>query len=82
MLLFNKAQLNVYDNRKGGVCLRIRELREQKGLSQVQLAELSHVHRVSISMYETGRKKPNIDSLKRLAKALDVSTDDLLGESA
>lgn len=62
--------------------MNLRAIRKQKGLSQVQLAELSHVHRVSISMYETGRKKPNIDSLKRLAKALEVSTDDLLGESA
>ena len=62
--------------------MKLREIREQKGLSQVQLSELSHVDRVSISRYETGRKMPSVDSLKRLAKALDVSTDDLLGESA
>ena len=62
--------------------MKLREIRKQKGYSQGQLAELSHVHRVSISLYESGKKKPNIDSLKRLAVALDVSTDELLGESA
>ena len=62
--------------------MKLREIRKQKGLSQERLAELSHVHRVSISMFENGRKKPNVDSLKRLANALDVSTDELLGESA
>ena len=62
--------------------MKLREIRKQKGLSQEQLAELSHVHRVSISMFENGKKNPNVDSLKRLANALDVSTDELLGESA
>ena len=60
----------------------LKRLRKQKGLSQERLAELSHVHRVSISMFENGKKNPNVDSLKRLANALDVSTDELLGESA
>ena len=62
--------------------MNLREIRKRKGLSQGRLAELSHVHRVSISLYESGKKKPNVDSLKRLANALEVSTDELLGESA
>lgn len=62
--------------------MNLRVIRKQKGLSQEQLAELTNIDRVSISMYETGKKNPNVDRLKRLAKALDVSTDELLGESA
>jgi transcriptional regulator with XRE-family HTH domain len=48
----------------------------------MRLAELSHVDRISISRYETGKKKPSVDNLKRLAVALGVSTDELLRESA
>lgn len=51
------------------------------GLSQVALSKRANVHRVSISMYENGKKKPNVDSLKRLAAALDVTTDELLDET-
>lgn len=59
--------------------MRLREIREERGMSQSELARLSNVHRVSICRYEHGTKKPNIDSLKRLADALDVPVDDLLG---
>ena len=62
--------------------MKLREIRKQKGISQGRLSELSHVDRVSISRYETGRKKPGVDNLKRLANALEVTTDELLGESA
>ena len=62
--------------------MKLREIRKRNGLSQERLSELSHVDRVSISRYETGKKKPSVDNLKRLAVALDVTTDELLGESA
>ena len=62
--------------------MKLREIRKQQGLSQAELSERSHVHRISISRYENGKKKPSVDSLKRLAAALGVSTDELLGESA
>ena len=58
---------------------KLREIRKRKGLSQAKLSELSKVHRVSISLYESGKKKPTIDSLMRLANALDVSIQDLWG---
>lgn len=62
--------------------MNLRKIRKRKGLTQEQLAQLSHIHRVSIARYETGKVKPNVDCLKRLAIALDVTTDELLGESA
>ena len=82
MLLVHSILWLLKQNRMRGDFLNLREIRKRKGLSQARLSELSHVHRVSISLYESGKKKPNVDSLKRLAVALNVTTDELLGESA
>jgi transcriptional regulator with XRE-family HTH domain len=57
----------------------IRRAREQKGLSQAQLAKLAKVAQGYISDLEAGSKKnPGIDVLKRLAKALGVPVTRLL----
>lgn len=61
---------------------RIRELRMAAGLSQEQLAELSSLNRVTIAKYEAGRVEPGAQALSRIADALDVSTDALLGKAA
>lgn len=58
---------------------RLRKTREQKGLSQAELAEKSGFQPSAISHFETGRRAPSFDNLKRLADALSVSTDYLLG---
>ena len=58
---------------------RIRELRMSRGLSQDQLAELASLNRVTVAKYEAGRVEPGAQALGRLADALDVSVDELLG---
>ncbi len=58
----------------------IKELRKQKGLSQNALAELCGVHQTAVSQWEKGRTTPDLDSLKKLAKALGVSAETLLGD--
>ena len=60
---------------------RLRAARGGLGLSQDQLAEHSGFQRAAISHFETGRRKPSLRSLKRLADVLDVSADYLLGRS-
>ena len=60
--------------------MKLQEVRKEKGLSQERLSELSHVDRVSISRYETGKKKPSLFNLKRLAVALGVTADALLDD--
>ncbi len=60
----------------------IKELRKQKGLSQNALAELCGVHQTAVSQWEKGRTTPDLDSLKKLAKALGVSAETLLGGEA
>lgn len=58
---------------------RLRTAREKRGLSQSQLAEKAKLPPSSISHFESGARKPSFDNLRKLANALDVSTDYLLG---
>ena len=57
---------------------KIKELRTKRKLSQDELAELSNLHRVTIAKYESGTVEPSASAIKRIAEALDVSTDYLL----
>ena len=50
----------------------IKSLREEKKLSQVQLAEKLFVTRQTISNYEIGRSCPDLEMLTRIADVLDV----------
>jgi transcriptional regulator with XRE-family HTH domain len=61
---------------------RLKAARELRGLSQEQVAERSGLQPSAISHFETGSRKPSFDNLKRLADALRVSTDYLLGRTA
>lgn len=57
----------------------IKKLREAKGLSQEKLARLADVaNNTLIKMESGGNKNPTLDTLKKVAKALDVSVDDLI----
>lgn len=58
---------------------RIAEIRRERGLSQDELAELSRLSRISIARYETGKIEPGAKALGRIAEALDISSDVLLG---
>lgn len=58
---------------------RIAELRRERGLKQDELAELSTLSRISIARYEAGKIEPGARALGRIAEALGVSTDALLG---
>ncbi|EXF95804.1 DNA-binding protein [Pseudomonas fluorescens HK44] len=54
-------------------------LRAQKGLTQRELAALTGIAWSMISKYESGQSKPRLKVLLRLAEALGVSSEDLLG---
>ena len=51
----------------------IKTLREQKGLSQEQLADRVMVTRQAVSRWETGETQPSTDTLKLLSKEFDVT---------
>jgi transcriptional regulator with XRE-family HTH domain len=69
-------------NRAGRRCLdRLRQIREQAGYSQQDLADESGVSQHTISEIELGRRKPQGRTLRKLAKVLGVEVRDLLEET-
>ena len=59
---------------------RLREARIRAGLSQSELEELSGIPKARLSRYENGHVEPSIQTLARLAGALNVSEASLLGD--
>lgn len=59
--------------------MRIRDLREDKDLTQQQVANYLHIKQNTYSQYETGRRQIPIDVLTALAALYQTSTDYLLG---
>ena len=58
---------------------RIKDLCRQKGITVRELAEKSNTTEVSMSRFITGARMPNAPILKNIAKALETTTDYLLG---
>src|SRR5271167_559996 len=58
---------------------RLRKAREDKGLSQSEFAHKTGFQPSAISHFESGRRSPSFENLKRLADALSVTIDFLLG---
>lgn len=59
--------------------MRIREIREERELSQKELAAKMQVSPTNIYNYETGRTEPSIEVLLKLSQILNVSVDYLIG---
>jgi len=59
----------------------LRAIRDKQGLSQRQLAAQSGVHHISIARIEMGTLDPRLSTLRRLAKALNVSMSTLVGNA-
>ena len=58
---------------------RIRELRKSKGLTQEEFAPVLNMSRASYSYIESGSRELNIETLIKLSKFFNVSTDYILG---
>ncbi len=59
---------------------RMREARQQKGISQTELAKLIGVSRQTINMIENGDYNPTIALCLKICKALDKTLNDLFWE--
>jgi transcriptional regulator with XRE-family HTH domain len=59
---------------------RLRETRVKAGYSQSDLEEISGIPKARLSRYENGHVAPSIQTLERLARALNVSEASLLGD--
>ena len=60
---------------------RIRELREERGLTQEELGKILNLTKGNVSKYESSKLEPNIETIKLIANYFKVSTDYLLGRS-
>ena len=57
---------------------RIRQARNEKGLTQKQLGSISGTSEITIRQYELGKRQPRIEQLKSIASALDVDVNWLM----
>ena len=56
-----------------------RRLREARGLSQQALANLAEIPRPTLTSFESGRANPTLSVLNKVATALQVSIEELVG---
>lgn len=59
---------------------RLRDLRIQKGLSQIELGKKLGLSNSTISMYERGEREPDFENLDLIADFFNVDTNYLLGK--
>jgi transcriptional regulator with XRE-family HTH domain len=60
---------------------RLRSAREMRKLTQNELGTKANLPSTSIAHFEAGSRKPSFDNLRKLAEALEVTTDYLLGRT-
>jgi transcriptional regulator with XRE-family HTH domain len=62
--------------------VRLRLLREEREMTQKDLAQALHLSPSSVGMYEQGRRDPDPETLEKMALIFDVSIDFLVGRSS
>lgn len=58
--------------------MRLKELRKKEKLTMVELSEKLHLSQSTISLYESGKREPDVNTLKKIANFFNVSIDYLL----
>lgn len=59
--------------------MRLKEIREYRGLSQLKIADVLNIRQNTYSQYETEKRQIPIESLIKLSEFYNVSVDYLLG---
>mgnify|MGYP002540538357 CR=1 FL=1 len=59
----------------------LRKLREEKGVTQKQLADIISISQQSINKYENHNIEPDIDTLIKMADYFETSVDYIVGHS-
>jgi len=67
-------------NIKNPLSIRIKALREERNMTQIQLAQAAGLAKPLISMIETGERFPSDEVLKKLCKAFNVEEQDILND--
>jgi transcriptional regulator with XRE-family HTH domain len=60
---------------------KLKQLRNEKGISQKQAAEQMQMSRTCYANYEQGTREPSFDALRRICDFYDISADYLIGRS-
>ena len=60
---------------------RLKQLRKEKGLTQVTLAETLGISKGTVAMWETGKRMPGFDMLARLSELFDKRVDYIISTS-
>ena len=58
--------------------IKIKEIRQQRGLTQKQLGDICGIADANIRKYENGKQNPKIETLQKIANALGVPVTELL----
>ena len=58
---------------------RLKQLRAEKGMTQVQLAQMLDVSKGTVAMWETSKRKPSFEILSRLSDIFDRRMDYIFG---
>ena len=57
----------------------LKNARERKEITQKEMAERIGVAKSTYSLYESGNREPNVQTIKKIADVLEVTADELLG---
>lgn len=60
---------------------RLKQLRAEKNMTQIDLAAALEVSKGTIAMWETGKRRPNFETLERLSELFDKQVGYILGTS-
>lgn len=60
---------------------KIKNIRKNKGITQKKLSELSNVHVSQLARYESGKSKPTLEIIIKIANALNVDVVEILSSS-
>lgn len=74
--------MSISSDSNGGFGDRLRQAREARGINQTELAEKTGLQPSAIGHFEKERRKPSFANIRALAKALNVTSDYLLGRAS
>lgn len=59
----------------------LKNARERRNMTQKEVADRIGVAKSTYSLYESGQREPNVQTIKKISDVLNVSADELLGLS-
>ena len=74
----NEKEILEYDETARRICAKFQEIRESQELSKNVVSEKSGLSRSAIMRIEKGERVPSLNTLLRLAKALDVRLSEVI----